>query len=244
METSWKKIIARFCIIVAIIFSASYVVGEYRIHKEEQEISAQLEEKEKISTEIRNKVLTGKAGVKDKLLGYEDVNLTRLYIYAHAYNQMVDEDERIIIDDLNPDEENEIGNLDELSKEFISEGLFNNDVKEYMDANVTFDYFDDNIADTERPFGDVKVFIYRVGSSDSYYDERIKEYDFQIRLLANDYGSENPKFKCERDEYGDIEHYDLSIQQVNELIRKYDLKELYGVEYQINDDVMLKTYDE
>ena len=98
METSWKKIIARFCIIVAIIFSASYVVGEYRIHKEEQEISAQLEEKEKISTEIRNKVLTGKAGVKDKLLGYEDVNLTRLYIYAHAYNQMVDEDERIIID--------------------------------------------------------------------------------------------------------------------------------------------------
>ena len=34
METSWKKIILRFCIIVIIIFSASYVVGEYREYKE------------------------------------------------------------------------------------------------------------------------------------------------------------------------------------------------------------------
>lgn len=45
-------------------------------------------------------------------------------------------------------------------------------------------------------------------------------------------------------EYGNINHYDLSIEQVKELIRKYDLKELYGVEYQIDDDVMLKSYDE
>ena len=90
METSWKKIILRFCIIVIIIFSASYVVGEYREYKEQQEIGTQLE-REEVSTEVRNEVLTGKAGVKDKLLGYEDVNLTRLYIYVHAYNQMVEE---------------------------------------------------------------------------------------------------------------------------------------------------------
>lgn len=100
METSWKKIILRFCIIVIIIFSASYVVGEYREYKEQQEIGTQLE-REEVSTEVRNEVLTGKAGVKDKLLGYEDVNLTRLYIYVHAYNQMVEEDERIIIDRAN-----------------------------------------------------------------------------------------------------------------------------------------------
>ena len=105
METSWKKIILRFCIIVIIIFSASYVVGEYREYKEQQEIGTQLE-REEVSTEVRNEVLTGKAGVKDKLLGYEDVNLTRLYIYVHAYNQMVEEDERIIIDDVNSNKEN------------------------------------------------------------------------------------------------------------------------------------------
>jgi len=33
MEISWKKIIVRFCIIVIIIFFASYVVGEYREYK-------------------------------------------------------------------------------------------------------------------------------------------------------------------------------------------------------------------
>ena len=59
METSWKKIILRFCIIVIIIFSASYVVGEYREYKEQQEIGTQLE-REEVSTEVRNEVLTGK----------------------------------------------------------------------------------------------------------------------------------------------------------------------------------------
>lgn len=70
MEISWKKIIVRFCIIVIIIFFASYVVGEYREYreyKEQQEIGTQLE-REEVSTEVRNEVLTGKAGVKDKLL--------------------------------------------------------------------------------------------------------------------------------------------------------------------------------
>ena len=135
METSWKKIILRFCIIVIIIFSASYVVGEYREYKEQQEIGTQLE-REEVSTEVRNEVLTGKAGVKDKLLGYEDVNLTRLYIYVHAYNQMVEEDERIIIDDVNSNKENEIGNIDGLSKEFLYSSFSDNyDIKEYMNQS-------------------------------------------------------------------------------------------------------------
>ena len=56
--------------------------------------------------------------------------------------------------------------------------------------------------------------------------------------------AENQEIKCLLNEYGNVEIYDLSIEQVNELIRKYDLKELYGVEYQIDDDVMLKSCDE
>ena len=76
------------------------------------------------------------------------------------------------------------------------------------------------------------------------YEEKVKDYEYQIRLFANEYMAENPEIKCELNEYGNVEIYDLSIEQVNELIRKYDLKELYGVEYQIDDDVMLKSCDE
>lgn len=246
METSWKKIIVRFCIIVALIFSASYVVGKYREYKEQEPGGKQYIKKE-ISTEVRNEVLTGKAGVNDRLLGFEDVNIVRLYIYVHAYNQMVNEEERIVIDYVNSDEENTIGNLEGLSKEFQSAEFLSDsyDVKEYMDAKVTFDYFEeDNITNPESPIDYIEAFIYRVGSGMPYYEERVKDYDFQIGLLANDYGAEHPEMECERNEYGNINRYDLSIEQVNELIRKYDLKELYGVEYQINDAVMLKAYDE
>ena len=92
-------------------------------------------------------------------------------------------------------------------------------------------------------------FIFRVTQSVELfctydYKKEIEEYDFQIGRLANAYGTEHPEIKCERDEYGYIRHYDLSIEQISELIRKYDLKELYGVEYQIDDTVMLKSYDE
>lgn len=243
METSWKKIILRFCIIVIIIFSASYVVGEYREYKEQQEIGTQLE-REEVSTEVRNEVLTGKAGVKDKLLGYEDVNLTRLYIYVHAYNQMVEEDERIIIDDVNSNKENEIGNIDGLSKEFLYSSFSDNyDIKEYMNAKLPFDYFEED-RETTHHIGAIETFIYRVASGRLNYEEKVKDYEYQIRLLANEYMAENPEIKCELNEYGNVEIYDLSIEQVNELIRKYDLKELYGVEYQIDDDVMLKSCDE
>ena len=225
METSWKKIILRFCIIVIIIFSASYVVGEYREYKEQQEIGTQLE-REEVSTEVRNEVLTGKAGVKDKLLGYEDVNLTRLYIYVHAYNQMVEEDERIIIDDVNSNKENEIGNIDGLSKEFLYSSFSDNyDIKEYMNAKLPFDYFEED-RETTHHIDAIETFIYRVASGRLNYEEKVKDYEYQIRLLANEYMAENPEIKCELNEYGNVEIYDLSIEQVNELIRKYDLKEL------------------
>ena len=226
METSWKKIILRFCIIVIIIFSASYVVGEYREYKEQQEIGTQLE-REEVSTEVRNEVLTGKAGVKDKLLGYEDVNLTRLYIYVHAYNQMVEEDERIIIDDVNSNKENEIGNIDGLSKEFLYSSFSDNyDIKEYMNAKLPFDYFEED-RETTHHIDAIETFIYRVASGRLNYEEKVKDYEYQIRLLANEYMAENPEIKCELNEYGNVEIYDLSIEQVNELIRKYDLKELF-----------------
>lgn len=242
METSWKKIIVRFCIIAVIIFSASYVVGEYREYKEQQEIGTQLE-REEVSTEVRNEVLTGKAGVKDKLLGYEDVNLTRLYVYVHAYNQMVNEDERIIIDDVNSNKENEIGNIDRLSKEFLYSSFSDNyDIKEYMNAKVPFDYFEED-RETTHHIGAIEAFIYRVGSGVPNYAAKVKDYESRIRLLANEYMAENPEIKWELNEYDNVEFYDLSIEQVNELIRKYDLKELYGLEYQINDDVMLRDYN-
>ena len=53
METSWEKDYSAFLHIVIIIFSASYVVGEYREYKEQQEIGTQLE-REEVSTEVRN----------------------------------------------------------------------------------------------------------------------------------------------------------------------------------------------
>lgn len=220
-----------------------------RVWKQAGKRDAQQSERKEISTEIRNEVLTGKVGIKEKLLGYEEVNLTRLYIYVHAYNQMVNKDERIVIDYVNPEEESEIGNLDRLLREFQPAELLlsdNYDIKKYMDTKELFDYFDENenIANPERPADYIETFIYRVGGGMADYKKEIEEYDFQIGRLANAYGTEHPEIKCERDEYGYVRHYDLSIEQISELIRKYDLKELYGVEYQIDDTVMLKSYDE
>ena len=84
------------------------------------------------------------------------------------------------------------------------------------------------------------------GSIGSTFNEGMMKVEGETAYCIdiNEYMAENPEIKCELNEYGNVEIYDLSIEQVNELIRKYDLKELYGVEYQIDDDVMLKSCDE
>ena len=69
---------------------------------------------------------------------------------------MVNKDERIVIDYVNPEEESEMGNLDRLLKEFQPAELLlsdNYDIKKYMDTKELFDYFDENknIANPERP---------------------------------------------------------------------------------------------